>query len=90
MANMVRRLCLSIKSPSRPKIPNTVQAWCPTNGGPYRFVLNCMPASKSTTNFTSSARVRIASSVSRWLHPSFTTQGRWYGMEFAVSQPFQP
>ena len=52
-------------------------------------MLNCMPASKSTTNFTSSARVRIASSVSRWLHPSLT-QGRWYGMEFAVSQPFQP
>jgi hypothetical protein len=67
---------------------NIVQVWIPTNGGPYRLVLQCLPTSKSTPQFYRSARFRVANFVSPWLHPSFVTQARWYGSVFAVSPPF--
>jgi hypothetical protein len=68
---------------------NMLQVWSPTNGGQYKLVLQCLPASKSTPQFYGSARFRIASFLSPWVHPSFATQARWYGSLFAESQSFE-
>jgi hypothetical protein len=56
--------------------------------GPYKLVLHCSPASKSTQQYQRGARARIVSFLSPWLHPSFATQGRWYGEVYPVSQAF--
>jgi len=68
---------------------NIIHVWSPTNGGPYRLVLYCLPASKSTPQFLGSARVRFVSFISPWVNPSFATQARWYGSIFAESPPFE-
>ena len=68
---------------------NILQVWSPTNGGQYKLVLQCLPASKSTPQFYGSARFRIASFLSPWVHPSLATQARWYGSLFAESQSFE-
>ena len=67
---------------------NILQIWFPTNGGPYKLVLQCLPASKTTPQFYSSARWRVVHVLSRWVHPSFVTQARWYGCVFVESQSF--
>lgn len=68
---------------------NIIQMWIPTNGGPYKLVLYCLPASKTTPAFYRSARVRIVTFLSPWVQPSFATQARWYGTVFAESQSFE-
>jgi hypothetical protein len=68
---------------------NIIQVWSPTNGGPYKLVLYCLPASKNTPQFYGSARVRIASFISPWVNPSFVRQGRWYGTIFEESLSFE-
>jgi hypothetical protein len=68
---------------------NTVQVWSPTNGGPYKLVLYCVPVSKTTPQFQRSVRFRMANFISRLVHPSLATQARWYGALFVESQPFE-
>jgi hypothetical protein len=65
------------------------QVWSPTNGGPYRFVVLCLPASRMTAQYYASVRFRVANFVSRWVHSSFATSAQWSGVEFAASPPFE-
>ncbi len=65
---------------------NVFEVWSPTNGGPYKLILYCAPASKTTPKFYRSACVRVASFHSQWVRPSLAIQGRWYGSIFAESQ----
>jgi hypothetical protein len=68
---------------------NIIHLWIPTNGGPFRLVLQCVPASKATPAFYGSLRARFASFISPFVKPSFVTQAKWYGSIFPESQPFE-
>lgn len=68
---------------------NIFQVWMPTNGGPYKLVLQCMPASRTTPQFYRSARFRFFNFLSRWFRPSFALQARWYGSVYVESQSFE-
>src|SRR6476660_934941 len=49
---------------------NSAQVSIPTNGGPYRLVLQCMPDSRSPWRNPATLRHRIANVVYPWFHPS--------------------
>jgi hypothetical protein len=66
----------------------TFQAWIPTNGGPYRLVLYCVPDSKATRQHRNSLRMRMLGLVSR-LPVSQRFIGRWAGTQFTTSQRFE-
>jgi hypothetical protein len=68
---------------------NIVTLWCPTNGGPYKLVLYCSPASKTTPQYSKSVRFRFYNMLVPWLQPSFTQHGRWCGAIYPESQPFE-
>jgi hypothetical protein len=68
---------------------NIVTLWCPTNGGPYKLVLYCLPASKTTPQFYNSVRFRFYNMLAPWLEPSFTRHGRWCGAIYPESQAFK-
>ena len=65
---------------------NTAQVSIPTNKGPYRLVLQCMPDSRSPRRNQGNLRDRIVSMVYPWLHPSQRTVVRWYGGSIVASQ----
>lgn len=67
---------------------NTLEVWMPTNGGPYRLVLQCLPRSKGTPQFYRSARFRIINFIASRLRPDFVTQARCFGSTFVESQSF--
>jgi hypothetical protein len=68
---------------------NIIRLWIPTNGGPFKLVLRCLPASKTTQEYNAGIRVRFVSFISPLAKPSFATQARWYGSVFAESQSFE-
>ncbi|MCX6923359.1 MAG: hypothetical protein NT154_09150 [Verrucomicrobia bacterium] len=68
-----------------------LQILSPTNGGPYKLVLRYMPVSKTTLQFTRSARFSIGYLVvNRWVHLPFVASARWFGTVFLESQSFEP
>ena len=72
-----------------PGVSNTFRVWMPTNGGPYRLVLYCVPDSKTTPQFLSSLRMRLLGFVSQHSPISQGFIGRWAGTQFTMSQYFQ-
>jgi len=68
-------------------VGRTFQTWIPTNGGPYRLVLYCVPESKGTRRYLSSLRMRMLGLISR-LPVSQRFIGRWAGTQFTTSQRF--
>jgi hypothetical protein len=68
---------------------NIVELWSPTNSGPYKLVMYCLPASKQKPQFYKSVGFRARNMLSRWFQPSFVTAFRRSGFIFVVSQPFQ-
>lgn len=68
---------------------NILQFLSPTNGGPYKLVLRYIPVSKTTLQFTRSARFSIGNLVTRWVRLPFVTSARWFGTVFLESQSFE-
>ena len=62
----------------------------PTNGGPYKLVMQCAPINKTTPQFYRGTRARIVRFISRWLRPPFDLQCRLLGRVFVESPPFEP
>jgi hypothetical protein len=65
---------------------NVVQVSIPTNGGPYKLVLQCMPDRTIPWRHQDSLRYRIAELVFPWVHPSQRMAVRWYGGAIVASQ----
>ena len=65
---------------------NSAQVSIPTNRGPYRLVLQCIPDSRSPWRNPGTLRHRIANVVYPWFHPSQRTVVRWYGGYIVASQ----
>ena len=65
---------------------NILHMWSPTNGGPYRLVLMCVPASKDTTQFYHSALFQISNRLLRWLPPP---AAGWFGRILVESSSFE-
>lgn len=72
---------------------NRFEMWVPTKGGPYRAVLHCVPASKTTPAFYRSRVVRFAGGFWRWAKawgsPRMWGEDIVYGTLLAESQPFE-
>ena len=65
---------------------NIVQVSMPTNGGPYKLALQCVPDRTAPWRIQGDLRYRIIWLVSPWLHPSRRTLVRWFGGFFVASQ----
>jgi hypothetical protein len=65
---------------------NLVKVSMPTNGGPYKLVLQCAPESQDPWLTEPTLRHRMALWADSWVHPSQRTLVRWFGGFFAVSQ----
>ena len=68
---------------------NIFQMMFPTNGGPYKLVVTCLPASKFPPEYHNRVRFRIVSFVSRWMGLSDATECRLHGVVFGESQSFE-
>ena len=65
---------------------NIAEVSIPTNGGPYKLVLQCIPDSRSPWRNQGTLRYRIADLVYPRFHPSQRTVVGWYGGSIVASQ----
>ena len=70
-----------------PGSTNTLRVWIPTNGGPYRLVLQCWPELPNGASRSGYLRSKLVQMM-RWLRAPQRLQGRVVGNNYPVSQGF--
>ena len=79
---------IQLKIPA--KTTRTFTTWIPTNGGPYRLVLDAIPARKLSPPYYGTFVARVSNWIMGLIRPGGTVGFRLAGWSFFASEPFEP
>jgi|ERR1043166_8106448 hypothetical protein len=72
------------------KTTSTFTTWIPTNGGPYRLVVDATPARKLSPPYYATFAARVSNWIMSLIRPGGSIAWRLAGWSLVASEPFEP